>query len=242
MKKRENIFIARDPEELIGEFINTFLDFCNAAVASKGSFSISLSGGSTPGAIYRRLVGLPVEWSKIFFFFGDERFVPPDDAESNFRMATDAMLLPLGIKDENIFRWRTDFGNAAAAATDYSDRLRDFFGGWPKFDLCLLGLGADGHTASLFPETAALYETERIAAENWVPKFDSFRLTLTPPAINNSSNILFIVIGPEKAAAVASVIDGEYRPSILPAQLIKPKSGTLRWLIDDDAASRLLRG
>ena len=130
-------------------------------------------------------------------------------------------------------------GKPDAVADEYEHRLREFFSGMPRFDLFLLGLGPDAHTASLFPQTAALHETEKIAVANWVPKFDTFRLTLTPAAINNSENILFIATGAEKADAVAAVIEGERRPDDLPAQLIRPVSGRLRWLIDETAAGRL---
>jgi 6-phosphogluconolactonase len=156
-------------------------------------------------------------------------------------MASEAMLSPLGIEPHRVFRWRTEIGDPDAIAEGYSRRLYEFFSGTPRFDLFLLGLGPDAHTASLFPQTAALHETEKIAVANWVPKFNTHRLTLTPPAINNSQNVLFIATGSEKADAVAAVTEGEYRPQDFPAQLIKPYSGQLKWLIDEPAAAGLSR-
>jgi len=239
--RSDGILIVKDQDELIGEFIKIFADSFEAAVAERNKFSISLSGGSTPKAIYRRLVDLSIDWQKVFFFFGDERCVLPDDPESNFRMANEAMLSPLNIGDEHIFRWRTELRDPEAVASDYAERIERFFAGPPCFDLCLLGLGDDAHTASLFPQTAALNETERIAVANWVPKFEKYRLTLTATAINNSREILFIAAGAGKAGAVASVIEGERRPDDFPAQLIDPPMGKVRWLIDGAAASRLTR-
>ena len=236
-----NILITRDLSELIAEFKNIFLESYSTAVADKGSFTISLSGGSTPKAIYLGLIGLDVDWSKIFFFFGDERCVPPSDDENNFRMASEAFLSPLEIPADHIFRWQTELGDPETIAANYAQRLNEFFDGMPRFDLFLLGLGPDAHTASLFPDTSALHETEDIAVANWVPKFNAFRLTLTPPVINNSANILFVVTGTGKADALHKVLAGEYRPDRLPAQLIKPASGGLKWLIDEPAAARLGR-
>jgi 6-phosphogluconolactonase len=239
VRVEDNISIARDLAELIAEFKKIFVESFSAAVAHRGSFTISLSGGSTPKAIYRELIDLNVDWSKVFFFFGDERCVLPTDAESNFRMASEAFLSPLGITNDHIFRWATELDDPDLIASDYARRLNEFFGGVPRFDLFLLGMGPDAHTASLFPGTTALHETEKIAVANWVPKFDAFRLTLTPPVINNSADILFIATGTEKADAVAAVLAGEYSPESLPAQLIKPVSGRLRWLIDEPAAAKL---
>jgi 6-phosphogluconolactonase len=234
-----NVLIARDQKELISEFKNIFAVSYSAATAAKGSFTISLSGGSTPKAIYRELVGFPIDWTKVFFFFGDERCVPPENVESNFRMASEAMFTPLGIQSDHIYRWQTELGEPDVVASDYEDRLDRYFSDVPRFDLFLLGLGPDSHTASLFPRTAALHETERWAVANWVPKLDTFRLTLTHTAINNSENILFITTGTEKAEAVAAVIEGQPRPEDLPAQLIRPAWGQLRWLVDEPAAAHL---
>ena len=232
-------FVAENEDELAVEFIRVFVDSYSAAAAETGRFAVSLSGGSTPKKLYRRLSGVDLDWGKLFFFFGDERFVPPDDADSNFRMANDAIFLQLDIAEDHIFRWRTEYDDPAAAAADYSDRLKDYFGGMPRFDLCLLGLGPDAHTASLFPHTSALRDDTHIAVANYVPEFGAARLTLTPTAINNSRTILFIATGAEKADAVHAVLQGERRPDELPAQLIEPRSGDMRWLIDHAAAAGL---
>jgi 6-phosphogluconolactonase len=232
--------VDADSEELIAKCVDLVRGFCETAVSQKGSFTISLSGGSTPKAIFERLVSLDIDWSKVYFFFGDERCVPPTAKESNFRMANEAMLSPLGISDDNIFRWRTELGDPEAIAADYERTLADFFAGVPRFDLCLLGLGPDAHTASLFPGTRALSETKRIAVANRVEKLGTFRLTLTPPALNNSDEILFIATGAEKAEAVHAVIEGDSEPEKYPAQLIKPSHGRVQWLIDEPAAALLM--
>lgn len=234
-----HILIARDQGELIGKFKEIFTEAYSQSVAKRGSFAVSLSGGSTPKAIYRELVELPIDWTKVYFFFGDERYVSPDDAESNFHMAFEAMLSPLGISPDHIFRWQTELGPPDAVASDYAARLENHFSGIPRFDLFMLGLGSDAHTASLFPGTAALNETEKTAVANWVPKFDAFRLTLTAPVINRSRNVLFVVTGSDKAQALSSVIEGEYKPADAPAQLIRPGAGAPTWLVDEAAAAEL---
>ncbi|MGI8813521.1 MAG: 6-phosphogluconolactonase [Pyrinomonadaceae bacterium] len=228
-----------DMLELIEEFASIFARILAESVASNDRFTVALSGGSTPKLLYDRIVSMEIDWTKAFFFFGDERFVPPSDAESNFRMASEHLLTPLKINESHVFRWETELGDARLAAEVYERRLLEFFGGKPTLDLCLLGIGPDGHTASLFPETAALNETHHAAAANWVTKFGTFRLTLTPTAINASSNILIVAAGREKANALAAIIDGPNDPEIYPAQLIHPIDGTLLWLVDGAAASRL---
>lgn len=241
MRIAGHILIAHDQAELIGKFKEIFTEAYSESVERSGSFTISLSGGSTPKAIYRELIDLPIDWTKVYFFFGDERYVSSDDPESNFRMASDAMLSPLGISPDHIFRWHTELGRPDAVAADYAERLALHFAGIPRFDMFMLGLGTDAHTASLFPGTAALNETEKIAVANWVPKFDAFRLTLTPPVINRSRKVLFIATGSEKAEALTTVIEGEYRPADAPAQLIRPEAGGPDWLLDEAAAATLRR-
>lgn len=241
MRIAGHILIAHDQAELIDKFKEIFTAAYSESVKTRGSFTISLSGGSTPKAIYRELISLSIDWPKVFFFFGDERCVSPDDPESNFRMASEAMLSPLGISPDHIFRWQTELGQPDAIAADYARRLERHFSRVPRFDLFMLGLGTDAHTASLFPETAALNETERIAVANWVPKFGAFRLTLTPPVINRSRKVLFIATGSEKAAALSTVIEGEYKPADAPAQIIRPQAGGPDWLVDEAAAAALRR-
>ena len=225
-----------------------FLEAAKEAVREKGSFSVALSGGSTPKALYGLLMSNPVlqamvPWSKTQFFFGDERHVPPDDTESNFRMATEAMLAKAPIDPKQVHRIKGEKRNAAQAAEEYEEDLRASFklaeGQLPRFDLVLLGMGPEGHTASLFPGTKALKEEHRLVVSNWVGKFYTDRITLTPPVLNNAARVLFMVHGAEKAPALKAVIEGPYEPDQLPAQIIKPNEGKVLWLVDPSAAAML---
>jgi 6-phosphogluconolactonase len=166
--------------------------------------------------------------------------VPPDDAESNYRMANETLLSRVPVPRENVHRMR-GLGDAVANARAYEDELRGYFIGepWPAFDLVLLGMGDDGHTASLFPGSRALRETSAWVAANWVEKLGQFRVTLTAPAINRAARVAFVVAGAGKAAALREVVKGEYDPARLPAQLVRPASGRLEWLVDEAAAGGL---
>lgn len=212
-----------------------------ASIQSKGNFNMALAGGSTPKSLYQLLSGgefkEKIDWSKVYFFFGDERNVLPDDAESNFRMANENLFTPLKIKDENIFRWQTE---NAEAALDYQNKIIKFFdlaeNQLPRFDMILLGMGDDGHTASLFPFTDALNERELLAVANPVEKLDTTRFTLTFPVINNARNVMFLVKGADKAETLQTVLEGEFQPEKYPSQAVKPVDGELLWLIEKEAA------
>lgn len=224
-----------------------------AAISKQGNFTIALAGGSTPKTLYQLLASdrykRDIDWSKTFFFFGDERNVLPDAEESNFRMANENLLQPLQIFGKNIFRWQTEIGRAEKIAENYETKIKEFFGYkddsagivFPRFDLVLLGMGDDGHTASLFPFTTALQETKRIAVANRVEKLITNRLTLTFPVINNSANAFFLVSGESKAEALKEVLQGEVQPDKFPAQSVRLKQGNLCWLIDEKAALFLRR-
>ena len=224
-----------------------FLEAALEAVREKGSFSVALAGGSTPKALYGLLASNPLQakvpWSKIQFFFGDERHVPPDDAESNFRMAREAMLAKAPIDPKQVHRIRGEEANASKAAQEYEQELRASFGlkpdQFPRFDLILLGMGPEGHTASLFPGTKALKEERRLVVSNWVGKFYTDRITLTPPVLNNAARVIFMAHGAEKAPALKAVLEGPYEPDQLPAQMIQPNNGKVLWLVDPSAASML---
>jgi 6-phosphogluconolactonase len=216
------------------------------AVAGRGRFSLALAGGSTPRRIYEILAGEEgpgrgIDWSKVHVFFGDERTVPPDHADSNFRMANDAMLSRVALPPENVHRMIGE-GDAVANARLYEDELRSFFGDdadWPAFDLVMLGMGDDGHTASLFPGTTALDERCAWVVANWVEKFQTYRITLTAPAINHAARVLFTVTGAGKAARLKEVVEGERDTSRLPSQLVEPRGGTIDWFVDEGAAGQL---
>ena len=225
-----------------------FLEIAFFAIQERGVFNVVLAGGSTPKSLYQFLSDEEfkneLDWSRCFFYFGDERNVLPDDAESNFRMANENLLKPLEISEFNIFRWHTEDKDAEKIAEDYTENIDIAFAldeveKFPRFDLILLGMGADGHTASLFPYTEALHETEKIAVANYVEKLNDWRFTLTFPTINNARNIMFLVAGEEKAETLRDVLEGEFEPERLPTQNVRPKNGNLFWLIDKGVAKLL---
>lgn len=238
------IVINGDLDELISHAADLFVQIARDAIVRFDSFAVALAGGSTPRKLYSLLSSddyrSALDWSKAAFFFGDERNVPSDSPESNFRMANESLLAPLKAELAQIHRWRTELADPATAANDYDQTLRRHCEAKARgFDLVLLGLGPDGHTASLFPRTRALRERGRLAVANWVDELDDHRLTITFPVVNRASNVVFLVTGIEKASAVAEVLEGEFRPDDFPAQLVIPENGSIYWLLDEDAASQL---
>lgn len=212
-----------------------FVEIANESIEKRGCFTVALSGGSTPKSIYKLLKSENfrnrIDWKKVFFFFGDERYVMPNNKESNFRTANYFMFTSLKIRLQgNVFRWLTELKNPKETAEFCEEHIKDFFKGFPRFDLIFLGMGADGHTASLFPHTQALHETERIAVENWVEKLQTWRFTLTFPTINNARNIIFLIAGADKAKTLREVLEGEFNPDKLPSQMVKPVDGNLLFL------------
>jgi 6-phosphogluconolactonase len=200
-------------------------------IAIRGRFRIALAGGSTPRALYPHL-STGVDWARTEVFFGDERAVPPDDAQSNYRMARETLLAPARVPDGNVHRWRAESTDLDAAAREYEQVLRAS-GPEPWLDLALLGLGPDGHTASLFPGTAALAEHDRLAVAVDVPAMKTHRLTLTYPAFLDATTVMFLVAGIDKRAALADVL----RPdSKLPAARIIQRSGPVLIFCDREAA------
>ena len=229
------------------EFVNSVIQ----AVAQKGSFTVALAGGSTPKALYSQLADEPalrsqIPWDKLHFFFGDERHVAPDSAESNFLMANETLFSKGLVKPEQITRIKGEYADTEKAALEYEQALRAYFrlkdGEYPRFDLVLLGMGDEGHTLSLFPGTKALHATNRIVVRNWVGKLYTERITLTAPAANQASRAIFMVTRADKARALKAVLEGPYEPEQLPAQLIQPASGKLLWLVDQAAGSMLATG
>ncbi len=210
-----------------------------------GKFAtIALSGGTTPRSVYLLLGSEPmrstIPWANVHLFFGDERCVPPDNAESNFRMVKEALLDKITIPLQNIHRIKGE-QNPANAALEYEEDIKQTFklkdDTLPQFDVILLGLGEDGHTASLFPGTPVLQERRKLVTEVYVEKFKAYRISMTLPLINNARHVIFLVSGKGKAGMLAEVLqsnDVKY-----PAQLVKPVSGDLRWFVDQDAASHL---
>lgn len=214
------------------------------AVEDHGCFTVLLAGGSTPRAAYELLARQPlrdmVPWESVHLFWGDERHVPPDDPRNNARMARQAFIdhVPVPAPQVHPIPYHPSPRRSAA---DYEEMLRAAFPeGPPRFDLVFLGLGANGHTASIFPGTAAVEERNRWVMEVYVAEEELYRITLTAPVINRATLVAFIVAGEGKASILKETLEGEREPSRIPAQLIEPESGTLLWLVDRDAA-RLLR-
>ena len=240
--------VVADADALAREAARYVVRIANEAIAARGQFSVGLSGGSTPRALFERLASpawaLRIDWARAHVFWGDERCVPPDHAESNYRMAREALLDRVPLPPEHSHRIAGELPPAEAARR-YEAELRAFFAGGepatpqPRFDLLLLGMGDDGHTASLFPGTAALHETARWAVENYVPRLDSWRITLTVPAINAAAHVLFLVSGAAKAETLRAVLHGPRQPEVYPAQFIQPQAGRLLWLVDRAAATPL---
>jgi 6-phosphogluconolactonase len=221
-----------------------FVRLARAAIQSNGRFTVALAGGSTPKGLYSLLAtNTAVAWDKVYFFFGDERHVPPDDPESNYRMAREAMLSKLPLPAGNVFRVPAEDPDAGHAAESYEQTLRQFFqtpaGKFPRFDLILLGMGPDGHTASLFPGGKALQETSRRVVADWVEKFKTHRITFTLPVLNNAAVVMFLVSGEDKAQALKEVLEGSQPAEMFPSKLVRPTNGKLIWLIDQSAASAL---
>ncbi len=208
------------------------------AVEVRGRFTIALAGGNTPRLLHRKLAAEPfvsqVPWGKVHVFFGDERCVPPSSPDSNFRMACDTLIDHVPIAYDSIHRMQGEI-DPQQAAVDYGRMLKDFFGDG-GLDLAILGMGEDGHTASLFPDTEALKEDHHRCMANFVPKLNAWRLTMTAPFLNRSGHVLVLVTGENKAAAAQQALEGEEAPHRLPIQLIQPDIGQLTWLMDAPAA------
>ncbi len=241
------IQVIANPEALAQAAAAEFVQQANRAIAATGRFTVALSGGSTPKSLYA-LLATPswreqVPWQQVYFFWGDERHVPPDHPDSNYRMTQERLLSQVPIPPENVHRIKTERPDASAVATEYEQELRQFFqleaNELPRFDLVLLGMGPDGHTASLFPHTQVLHEQTRLVAAPWVEKFKTYRITLTPPVLNHAVHTVFFVTGAEKAETLQAVIEGDFQPENFPSQLIQPVHGTLLWMVDQ-AAARLL--
>ena len=226
-----------------------FVELAQQAVQARGLFTVALSGGFTPETLYSLLADDPqlysaVAWEKVHFFFSDERHVPPDHPDSNYGMVHRSLLSKIPAPPGNAHRMVTELSDAGLVADQCEQVLREFFrlrpGEFPGFDLVLLGLGGEGHTASLFPGSEALHETKRLAVATWVKTLEAWRITLTLPVLNNASEVAFLVSGTEKAEALRNVLEGSFDPDLWPAQAVQPISGQPVFFVDQDAA-KLLR-
>jgi 6-phosphogluconolactonase len=243
-----DVEIVSDAEALSRAAAAAIVRQVSETLQEREFFTIALSGGSTPRLLFTLLAAETpfrqmVDWGKMHFFWGDERHVPPDHPQSNYRMADEALLSRVPVPTTQIHRVRAEDPDADKVADAYEQELRSLFkleaGELPRFDCVLLGMGSDGHTASLFPGTAALNEQERLVVANRVEKFKSYRITMTVPVLNHADSIIFLVAGEAKAEALREVLQGERQPERFPAQLIQPTHGKLLWLVDKSAA-RLL--
>jgi 6-phosphogluconolactonase len=257
MPPTRSIEVVATAADLFHAAAEEFIRVGRGAIGAQGRFTVALSGGSTPKALYSLLAAnyASFAWNRIFLFFGDERHVPPTDAESNYRMVNEALLTKIAIPAENVFRVPAENPDAAAAASDYEAQLRRFFelrpgvrpdrpgdqpGEFPRFDLILLGMGPDGHTASLFPDSAALEEQSRLVVANWVAKFNTHRITFTFPVLNRAAEVMFMASGADKAEMLHQVLEGKSTPP-LPSQRVQPTDGKLLWMLDEAAAAKLTR-
>lgn len=244
------IRVFPDLEHVSREAAEQFVQLAQQQAHERCRFSVALAGGSTPRRLYELLAGEPyrsrVPWECVYVFWGDERCVPPDHPDSNFRMVNEMLLSRVPLPPVNVYRIPADQGDSVSAAASYEQTLRTFFrlepNSWPKFDLVLLGLGADGHVASLFPRSAALDETHRFVVATAGGTPDLPRITLTAPVLNHAKHLMWLVAGEQKSAIVQAVLAGPTRPDELPAQMIKPLHGTSQWLLDRAAASVLNAG
>jgi len=240
-----------DREKLTAAAAQNFIRLAAEAVEKERLFTVALAGGSTPRPLYALLASKEsartIDWPRVHLFWGDERCVPPDDPRSNYRMVRESLLDAIQMLPANVHRIHGEEDPEAAAAA-YDRELRASLGsngagGPPRrgFDLVLLGMGDNGHTASLFPGLPAVTEKVRWVMAQFIPAVSMWRITLTPVAINAARNVIFMVSGSEKAERLHDVLEGPFQPERLPAQIIQPAHGRLLWLVDEAAASRLAR-
>jgi 6-phosphogluconolactonase len=243
-----DVKIFPDPERLAQAAAEHFVSTAENAIQTRGVFSVSLSGGTTPMLLYRLLASEPyserVDWSRTQVFWGDERCVPPDNPESNYYHAKKVLLDNIPLPEENVHRILAE-KKPEQAAEDYEETLLKFFSSLSdeeersnaSFDLVLLGMGDDGHTASLFPGTLAIHEDTRWVMAQYIDRLAAWRITLTPAILNRAVHITFLVSGAGKSYTLQRVIYGSYQPDRYPAQIIKPVNGELTWFVDEAAAA-----
>lgn len=244
---RGRVVVVDDAEALAREAAEEVERRSNAAIASRGRFTVALSGGSTPRRLYALLADpaerfrATISWSRVHLFWSDERHVPPEDPQSNYRMVREELISRVPIPEANVHRVEAELPDAAEAAARYDAEVASFFalspGEFPRFDLMLLGIGPEGHTASLFPGTKALEVRDKRVVANWVPKLNAFRITMTPPVFARAAAVIFLISGEDKAPILRAVFDPQGPADTLPCQHIRPESGDLIWLVDRPAAA-----
>jgi 6-phosphogluconolactonase len=242
---KPNINIFKDSTELSLAAAEIFVATSSQAIAQRGQFLVALSGGSTPNRLYQLLASAPfrdqIDWAKVHVFWGDERCVPVDDPGNSYYQARLALLDHVNIPADHVHRVLSDL-EPASAALDYARTLKNFSAPpleWPRFDLALLGMGDDGHTASLFPGSQVEVTSPTIAVTANYQDRPANRVSLTPLVFNSTRRLIFLVSGQSKSDTLASIINGEYQPQLYPAQRIQPIDGEILWLVDEAAASKL---
>ena len=237
--------IYQDVDTLSQAAARYVVSIANESIVTHGRFTLSLAGGSTPKKLYALLASEPyrdqINWALVEVFWSDERCVAPDSEDSNYHLAEEVLLSKVPIPASQIHRMPADAADRDAAAQRYTEEMQRALGtnGIPSFDLMQLGMGPEGHTASLFPHQASLKEQQRLVIPVDVPKPPPPRLTCTPPLLNAAVHVLFLVTGQDKADAVAAILEGEHNPDEYPAQIIKPANGEVTWMLDSAAASKL---
>jgi 6-phosphogluconolactonase len=246
------ITVSADFESWVTGVTDLITELATTAIAERGSFRFAFSGGNTPRPVYERLASARysdrIDWSRVHVFFGDERCVPPDDPRSNYHMARTTLCDHVPIPAAHVHRIRGE-DPPERAAEEYAEELGRTFGddarrgGLPPdgFDLVLLGMGENGHTASIFPGLAAVTESVHWVMAQYVEVAGTWRVTLTPVILNAAHHVAFLVAGADKAEMLSKVLEGPYQPVVLPAQIIKPTHGELHWLVDAAAAAQLRR-
>jgi 6-phosphogluconolactonase len=244
------IRVVGTAEELAQEGGRLVRELAGSAIRARGRVTLSLAGGLTPRGIYAALAtpqpaDVPdIEWSAAEIFFGDERHVPPEHPDSNYRMVDETLLSRVPVDSAKVHRMSTEREDASIVASEYEATLRNAFGlragEWPRFDVVLLGMGRDGHTASIFPRTPAVEEREHLVTAVWVISLQSSRITLTLPVFNHARDVIVLVSGVEKAETLRAVLEGRPDPDTYPVQGLRPvPPGRLTWLVDAAAASLL---
>lgn len=239
--ERRNIAMFSSREDALAFCVSDFFKQALKAIQQRHFFSVALSGGSTPIAIFRLIASSPerekIDWTRVFLFWSDERAVAKDDPQSNYKMAMEAGFATLPIPKENVFRMHAEV-DPAHHAKEYEQQILKTLEG-DSFDMIMLGVGEDGHTASLFPKTHALHPAGQLVVANFVPEKDVWRMTLTFECINKAKHIVVYALGKEKAAVVHNVLTGPYEPDLLPAQRIGSPTHKALWIMDEEASALL---
>lgn len=245
---RGELRVYGDADQLARAAAGLFVTLAAESIKERGRFRVALSGGSTPRRVYEMLASngfkRRIEWDRVDFFWGDERYVSADDRDSNYRMTAEALLRHVPVPVANVHRVPTEISPPAAAAGAYEEDIRQCFNhaaSVPQFDLIYLGLGTNGHTASLFPHSPALREQSRLVLADFVSEVNMWRITMSAPLLNRGCTVAFLIQGQAKAEVLREVLLGPRDPERLPAQLIRPE-GKLLWMVDEAAASQLPQG